>query len=517
MAGDTVTLDDTLTAIERTRQRWAAWQLDLKPTEADGVWTGQCPTHRREATVTVEEGIGFDDPVTIGPCPAGCLPDEIAHLLDLAGYAEPPEQWRKIRARINQRRYGTPDGAAGQYLRVVAALTAQGLAGRRSDTSGANGDGRYQCPLCGAAGDGHGLRVTIGDTQPVVLRCFACQAPTTEIIAALGLTWDDIARPLPVTVLDVVTMSPREPNGSAVTSETPDHRGLATVSLADAHGDPPEPLTNKGLPVWSGLLHALVGAGESCKSLIAASAVVNLIRGGHPVLILDGEMSARAWRARFLELGLNADDLHHVHYAEITAQAVDVDAVRATVTALGIRLIVWDSALSVISRTARSENDNAEVARVYDRLRDICRDGPAGLIVDHVAAAAGTMISRGATAKFNAVDFAYGVKLTDGSVPNFDDPWTALITVEKDRHGMSEKRRDREATFVPLGDRRLEIDIAELDRASHRLTTIGRVDLVQRIAALAPPAASGNDAYRRIGGNRTAVLAAFKWYRQENS
>jgi hypothetical protein len=35
--------DDTLPPIERVRQRWAAYQLDLKPV-ADGVWVGPCPS-----------------------------------------------------------------------------------------------------------------------------------------------------------------------------------------------------------------------------------------------------------------------------------------------------------------------------------------------------------------------------------------------------------------------------------------------------------------------------------------
>ena len=44
------------TAIEHAQERWAAYGLDLQPTEADGMWVGQCPTHRSEATVTVTAG-----------------------------------------------------------------------------------------------------------------------------------------------------------------------------------------------------------------------------------------------------------------------------------------------------------------------------------------------------------------------------------------------------------------------------------------------------------------------------
>jgi hypothetical protein len=85
----------------------------------------------------------------------------------------------------------------------VAALFAQGLDGRRSDVDGVRGEGRYQCPVCGAQGDGHGLKVSQGSKgQPVVLRCFECarggRSDPEEILKALGLTWADIARQCPM-------------------------------------------------------------------------------------------------------------------------------------------------------------------------------------------------------------------------------------------------------------------------------------------------------------------------------
>jgi hypothetical protein len=199
------------TAIERARARWAAYELDLKPTEADGIWIGQCPTHRSlGATVKVEAEAWFDGPVTIHPCPRGCLSEEIARILRLTEHAVAPERLRRIKARINIRRFGGPDGAT-QYLRVVNALFAQGLDGRRSDVDGVRGEGRYECPVCGAKPDGHGLKVSQGDRQPVVLHCFACLANYAEIVAALGLSPADISRPLEeLTVLDVEPDRPRE-------------------------------------------------------------------------------------------------------------------------------------------------------------------------------------------------------------------------------------------------------------------------------------------------------------------
>ena len=97
-------------------------------------------------------------------------------------------------------------------------------------------------------------------------------------------------------------------------------------------------------------------------------------------------------------------------------------------------------------------------------------------------------MSRGATAKFNALDLAYGVKLPDGSIPGPLSDWSATVTVEKDRHGLLDTRNDREALFHPLGDGgALTLDIAELVGASHRLSATNPISLiVDQIAGLDP-------------------------------
>jgi AAA domain-containing protein len=227
------------TSIEHTRARWAAYQLDLKPTEADGMWVGQCPIHRTEHTIRIEEGVGLDDRVTISCCPGGCTPEEIMGVLSLNGHARPPEQWTRARARILKEKFGSAE-ATSQYTRVIAALIGQGLAGRRSDLSGTAGVGRYQCPICGAPGDGHGLKVDVGKSQPVVLHCFTCRASPAALVMALGLTAADISRPLP------------EPT---VLTDTQEHSqadaapGLRFVSLADftaATEDGARPLLGAG-------------------------------------------------------------------------------------------------------------------------------------------------------------------------------------------------------------------------------------------------------------------------------
>ena len=152
----------------------------------------------------------------------------------------------------------------------------------------------------------------------------------------------------------------------------PDHdkRRLSTVTLDGVvTPDVPQLTTGKALPLYPGYLSAMVGPGESGKSWLAVHCVLDVASQGRHALVLDGEMSAPLWRYRLVALGAADQELARVSYADMSDESADVDRVRATVADLGAVLVVWDSALSLISRVARSENDNAEVSRVYDRLR----------------------------------------------------------------------------------------------------------------------------------------------------
>jgi hypothetical protein len=71
-------------------------------------------------------------------------------------------------------RSGRSDDARDRYERFVGMLTE-----RRRD--------RYDCPSCGARGDGHGLWVTLGGDR-IRFTCFSCGG-SDEILAALRLDW----------------------------------------------------------------------------------------------------------------------------------------------------------------------------------------------------------------------------------------------------------------------------------------------------------------------------------------
>lgn len=304
-------------------------------------------------------------------------------------------------------------------------------------------------------------------------------------------------------------------------------RTLRTVNLRDVTTPTLERVTSpKVLPLYLGMLHALVGPSESGKSLTAGATILDVVSVQHQkVLVLDGEMSAPFWRQKMIELGATDNELGRIYYAEMSGDAASVDLVCGAVESLGIQLVTWDSALSLISRTAKSENDNAEVGRVFDRLREIVRDGPAGLIIDHSAQGAEVQVSRGASSKFAALDVSYGVKRPKGTIPSLLDDWTTTISCEKDRHGVLGDRADYEVLFHPLGDRKVSVDIHKAGTSSHRFSFEKKlVDdkrgvyddkvlaKINEIEALDPPPKSSNDACKRISGTATIIRDAYrKW------
>jgi len=271
--------------------------------------------------------------------------------------------------------------------------------------------------------------------------------------------------------------------------------------------------TSSAVPAYSGLLTALVGDGESGKTWLAAHAVLDVVSNGGRALVVDGEMSAPAWRSRLGALGATDADLARVAYLDVGALvAASTTRLRVTLTEHAVDLFVLDSAAAYLATVAKSENDNSEVAREFGRLRQLVAEHPehppvAGLIVDHVARGSGSAIPRGATAKLNALDLALGVTL---SAPPSLDGWSAILSTEKDRHGLQPNRCDVEATFRRLGAGALHVDLAETSQQTHRHSELRNAQLVEQVRGLDPPATSGNDAFRRLGGNRAAVLAAYR-------
>jgi len=276
--------------------------------------------------------------------------------------------------------------------------------------------------------------------------------------------------------------------------------------------------TRAALPTFAGMVTGLVGAGESGKSFLALHAAVDVARHGHAALIIDGEMTRTTVCARLRNLGATDDELGRMFYADmadvILGGQIIAGAVVDTCHALGVRLVVIDSAAALLSRTARSENDNLEVTRVLDQLRAVVTDAPWGVVlVDHTAKGGLIATPRGASAKFNVLDVQYGVTLT--GIPGTDAEWSVVVTVEKDRHAVMSTRRDREVVFHPLGGRSLSLDVSESAGATNRLAVDPVARAVTAMDALDPPPKSANDAAARIGGTRAVALSAFAMWKAD--
>lgn len=280
---------------------------------------------------------------------------------------------------------------------------------------------------------------------------------------------------------------------------------LAGRSLADAEPVDIEPL-NTYPPMFRRRTHALVGHGEACKSLIAGHvAMTTAARGGY-VVIYDGEMNADRWRERLENMGARPEHLARIAYVDMR----DPEGWRLIEQAAPLlRLVICDSLAKYLARRVQSENDNAAVTKALDPWRVIANHGPAVAFVDHAAAGADVMVSRGATAKFNDLDVSYGFKLDGGTAPNRLLPWRVRITVEKDRDGAIGHRNDLIATFTP-NDPELALSWDESTEQTHRLASDPIATAVDAIAKLDPPAKSANDAAARIGGTRSVALTAYK-------
>lgn len=262
--------------------------------------SGQCPWHRDKEIQFQPDLI---DPrfIVIEPCPSGCLPDEIIRQLDLGEWAKAPDWFTRTKETVkaqlaptNQNDKEYSDDLT-QYLRVIAVLEAQDYVGRSSDYSGNRGTGKYACPACKAASDGHGLRVSVGSEQPVIMYCHSCRANPEEYLTALNLTWDDICEPFKEEVLPDPSWLRRGSKNSKVdksslegdeNSVEDDEDFLAELLSVDDIGSPVEPEFFWGDEerdrIEASNLALIVGDSNVGKGLMSAWLMAELSKGTLP-------------------------------------------------------------------------------------------------------------------------------------------------------------------------------------------------------------------------------------------
>jgi hypothetical protein len=129
------------------------------------------------------------------------------------------------------------------------------------------------------------------------------------------------------------------------------------------------------------------GPYESGKSLIAAIAAVEVIRGGGVVVWLDFEDSPRSLAGRLLALGSTEAEIisafRYVQPAEPLTSAAEVDL---RLELLGSSLVVIDAANEAMAAAGLDPNVNRDIASWYAKVpRLATAAGATPLVLDHVA------------------------------------------------------------------------------------------------------------------------------------
>jgi hypothetical protein len=262
----------------------------LRPEQINGgpEWASACPEHRIGPRITWRQH--NDGRVTLGPCNQGCTPAEILgwlvlddpRILDWAEWKSMPAAAASARTS----RTTAPGGGRGGFEILADALRDAGCigSGGKSGYESPHGWIKAKCPACGAAGDGHGVRVDRQDVpgkRSVLIHPF-CGCSTEDVLAAVGVAWEDLLDGDEVDDLGSGELPPLppEPMEPPQPPEPPRKPAAGPGNLADVH---------RAFRRWMGRGYDLAGA----DAVLAAAAVERL--DGDPVwlLMISGSGNAK--------------------------------------------------------------------------------------------------------------------------------------------------------------------------------------------------------------------------------
>jgi hypothetical protein len=148
-------------------------------------WVATCPAHEGNTGPGVRIDQHNDGTVVVHPHTAkGCTPETILAALSIDDTRIVPfgaANGHPFTRPTRPTRQGASVDSYEVFDRLTEALAP--YAGRRSPP-------RYECPACGAKGDGHGLRVNHDPNRPrkILLLCDSNRCPPEEILEPLGMT-----------------------------------------------------------------------------------------------------------------------------------------------------------------------------------------------------------------------------------------------------------------------------------------------------------------------------------------
>jgi hypothetical protein len=265
--------------------------------------------------------------------------------------------------------------------------------------------------------------------------------------------------------------------------------------------------------IYPGMVNGLHGESGSGKTWIALHACVQEMRAGRAVAYIDHEGDPRSIVARLLDLGVTSDQIVHqfLYSQPETPLGEDAERLLTAFSDYEVCLVVIDSTGEGLALAGAKPNADDEVASWFrDVPRRIANTGPAVLLLDHSAKAAGGELwpigSQRKRAAINGAQYYIETLSPFGR----DRAGAAKLVCAKDRHGHYTVGQKVATLHVTPGDR-LRIALAAPDPAEHaadgglRPTVLmGRIsDLLEREGPM-----TGVRVEQAVTGRREAVRRA---------
>jgi AAA domain len=210
-------------------------------------------------------------------------------------------------------------------------------------------------------------------------------------------------------------------------------------------GIPPPTFIADGY-LYAGQVHSLAGPPDCGKSTLALWWLLQELRAGRTVLLLDEEGGRASVVEKLLDLGAQPDELAGLRYAEFPGRAWDAHdllALAQLVDEAQPSIIAFDSMAAFMARAGREENDARDVTTFASEvLLPLAREhGAAVLYLDHVTKDGnGGRYARGSGAKLASVDVAYTLDLVTPFSRN--ESGLVKLIVTKDRRGYLHRKHD---------------------------------------------------------------------------
>ena len=148
------------------------------------------------------------------------------------------------------------------------------------------------------------------------------------------------------------------------------------------YATPPSPPSIKGI-LYAGRRHVISGPPESLKTLIAYMLLLEALRQGEGVCILDFEMGPHAAATLLRELGANPDELAAIHYTEPGGPPTAADIAR--IVGLGVGYVLVDAAAGAYDATGLDDNKRQDAEKFASQwIRPLWQQGIATTVIDHV-------------------------------------------------------------------------------------------------------------------------------------